>query len=93
MILKVRLYGKLGELASNFDEATGKIGLLELEGSSLERVSDALQLLEIDEEEISHIFLNGEYSNKDRKVEDGDRLAIFPRDMALLYKWYFPVKN
>ena len=35
------------------------------------------------------IFVNGEYSGIERVLDAGDRLALFPDDMQLLYKWYF----
>ncbi len=41
-------------------------------------------------EEVSHLFLNGEYSAAGRRAKPGDRLAVFGRDMALLYRQYFP---
>ena len=40
-----------------------------------------------------NIFLNGEISALDRTVKDGDRLGIFPDDMQLLYRQYFPRKG
>ncbi|KXA91120.1 hypothetical protein AKJ57_02365 [candidate division MSBL1 archaeon SCGC-AAA259A05] len=93
MTLQVRLYGKLRDLASDHVEASGKIGLIEFEDRSIEKISDVLEFLGVDEEEISHIFLNGEYSGKDRKLGKGDRLALFSKDMSLLYKWYFSEKG
>ena len=44
-------------------------------------------------EDTSNIFLNGELSAPARSVSDGDRLGIFPDDMALLYSWYFVKKG
>ncbi|MDP2662618.1 MAG: hypothetical protein Q8R28_18020 [Dehalococcoidia bacterium] len=44
-------------------------------------------------EDTSNIFLNGELSTPTRRVDDGDRLGIFPDDMALLYSWYFVKKG
>ena len=41
----------------------------------------------------SNIFLNGEYSKPTRHVRDGDRLALFPDDMQVLYRWYFVKKG
>ncbi|MHA1679050.1 MAG: hypothetical protein ACTSW3_09780 [Promethearchaeota archaeon] len=52
-----------------------------------------LSKLSIEESEVSHIFVNGIYSGKNKKVRDGDRVGLFPKRMALLYKWYFPVKD
>ena len=40
-----------------------------------------------------NIFLNGEVSALERTVKDGDRLGIFPDDMQLLYRQYFPKKG
>ena len=37
----------------------------------------------------ANIFLNHTYSALERPVHPGDRLAVFPDDMQLLYKWYF----
>ncbi len=37
----------------------------------------------------ANLFLNGRYARLDTAVEDGDRLGLFPKDMQLLYKWYF----
>lgn len=89
LTIKVRLYGKLRKLASKFDEHSGKIGLIDIEDSSIEKISDILEFLGIEESEVSHIFHNREYSEKNKKVNEGDRVAIFPKDMALIYKWYF----
>lgn len=91
--IKVRLYGKLRKLAPNFDENSGKIGLIEIEDRSVEKISDILEFLGIEESEVSHIFHNREYSGKNKKVREEDRVAIFPKEMALIYKWYFQEKD
>lgn len=44
-----------------------------------------LDRIGIDLEETSNVFLNGKLSPPQRPVRDGDRLGVFPRDMALLY--------
>ncbi len=86
MNLKVRLYGEFRELAS---ENSRKIGIVDLEVSPEDKILDVLETLGVEPSEVSHIFLDGEYSSQKRKISDGERLAIFPRDMGLLYKWYF----
>jgi len=53
-------------------------------------IRDVLASLAINPEEVAHLFLNGQYSAAGRRVRPGDRLAIFGRDMALLYRQYFP---
>jgi sulfur carrier protein ThiS len=54
------------------------------------RIRDVLASLGIAPEEVAHLFLNGQYSAASRHVRPGDRLAVFGRDMALLYRQYFP---
>lgn len=53
-------------------------------------ILDVLASLGIAPEEVAHLFLNGQYSAPGRRVRPGDRLGIFGRDMALLYRQYFP---
>jgi hypothetical protein len=57
------------------------------------RIGDVLAALGIDRAEVSHLFLNGQYSAPTRRVRAGDRLGVFGRDMALLYRQYFPVAD
>jgi len=93
MTIKVVLYGDLKEKADKIDTKTHTIGTSQLEADKINTISDVLTRLNIDEDEVSHIFLNRDYSALEREVHDGDRLALFPRDMALLYKWYFSKKK
>ena len=93
MVLKVRLYGGLKDKADSFDRESQSIGLLEIESDGIDEVRDILDRLKIDHDEVSHIFVNREYSALKRMIEDGDRVAFFPKDMALLYKWYFSEKK
>jgi len=89
MTIKVVLYGDLKEKADKIDTKTHTIGTSKLETDGINTILDILNHLNIHEEEVSHIFLNRDYSALEREVHDGDRVALFPRDMALLYKWYF----
>ncbi len=54
-----------------------------------ETIGDVLSHLGIAQSETSNIFLNGDLSAPSRPVQNGDRLGVFPSDMATLYKWYF----
>ncbi len=78
---------------NRLDEVTGSIGKITIDTKGETTIEGILRLLGIRKKDVSHIFLNREYSDLERKVKDGDRLALFPRDMALLYKWYFPKKK
>lgn len=88
-VIKVILYGDLKKRARKLDDATETIGSIEFEESELDTIQDVMKHLDIDIDEVSHIFLNREYSHHEREIDEGDRLALFPKDMALLYKWYF----
>jgi hypothetical protein len=52
-------------------------------------IVDIVRRLGIDPDRIAHLFLNYQYSAMTRRVKDGDRLGIFGRDLALLYRQYF----
>lgn len=93
MSLEIRLYGKFSNLATETDAASNRIGIIKIEENSFERISDVLDYLGLHEEEVSHLFLNGEYSSPSRKIPEESRLAIFPKNMGLLYKWYFTPKD
>ena len=59
-----------------------------------ETIGQILARLGIALEETSHLFLNGELSAPTRRISaDESRLGIFPKDMALLYSWYFDKKE
>ncbi|MCL5075480.1 MAG: MoaD/ThiS family protein [Chloroflexi bacterium] len=77
-------------MAPQSDVDTDSIVRLGFEpGQTIEQV---LARLGIAPQETSNIFLNGELLALTREVKDGDRLGVFPRDMGLLYSWYFTRK-
>jgi molybdopterin converting factor small subunit len=85
MDLTIKLYGSLKEkyraLASN-GENNNK---LKINGEKNHRVSDVLDTLGISESEISHIFVNSRYSGIGKEIKDGDRIGIFPKNMAIMF--------
>jgi len=87
-MIEIHLYGKLRRFANEQDPTSDSIVHVPVqEGNTIQGV---LERLGIPMEEVgSNIFLNWQYSALTRKVKDGDRLAVFPDDMQLLYKWYF----
>lgn len=87
-MIKVHLYGKLRRFAVNRDP-TGfsEVYVMVCDGDTIQTV---LERLGLPMEEVgSNIFLNWQYSALERRVRNGDRLAVFPEDMQLLYRWYF----
>jgi hypothetical protein len=87
-MLEVHLYGKLRRFTNNQDPACDSMICIPVEEE--DTIGDILKRIGIPHDELgSNIFVNGEYSALERKVNDGDRLGVFPDDMQLLYKWYF----
>jgi molybdopterin converting factor small subunit len=87
-MIEVHLYGKLREVAETSDVRSESIVRLSYqEGDTIE---DVITRLGLTPEELSHLFLNHQYSALNRPVHDGDRLGLFPRNMSLLYRQYFP---
>lgn len=86
--MEVRLYGRFAALAgvrSAMEEAVRRVPVKD--GAT---IGDVLQQLDIAAGDVGHLFLNGQYSGMRRRVRPGDRLGVFPREMALIYRQYFP---
>ena len=86
--IEIHLYGKLRRFAKHQDPTGDSVVHMPVqEGDTIRRV---LERLGVPMEEVgSNIFLNWQYSALTRNVKDGDRLAVFPDDMQLLYRRYF----
>ncbi len=91
-MIDVHLYGKLRRFSGDSDPRRESV--LPMEAREGETISDIIRRRGIPPEELGrNIFLNGEISALDRTVRDGDRLGVFPDDMQLLYRQYFPKKG
>jgi hypothetical protein len=87
-MIELHLYGRFRRLAPNADVAGESVVFMPVEeGDTIEEI---VRRLGIDPDDLSHLFLNAEYSGIRRRVKSGDRLGIFPREMGLLYRQYFP---
>ena len=81
--IEIHLYGKLRRFARNQDPTGDSVVYGQVERD--DTISDVLIRLGIPLKEIgSNIFLNYQYSGLNRRVQEGDRLAVFPDDMQLL---------
>lgn len=89
MPIQVKLYGDLRKIAQQHNYSKGAPNIFNINDVGIKSVSDILKKIGIEESKTSHIFVNRAYSGFRKKVKAGDRVAIFPRNMALLYKWYF----
>ena len=91
-MIDVHLYGKLRRFTGDTNPRRNAVLSMEVEGG--ETISDVIKRIGIPPEELGrNVFLNGEVSAPERTVKDGDRLGIFPDDMQLLYRQYFPRKG
>jgi molybdopterin converting factor small subunit len=89
-VLEVRLYGKLRRCAE--EQSVTSDSIVRVPVREGDTIGDVASRLGIAREELGrNIFLNGQLSALSRKVRDGDRLGLFPDDMSLLYRQYFPV--
>ena len=88
MPIQLKLFGDLRKKAQ--DQISGTSSLkLKIDNSAFKKVLDILKKFSIEEEEVSHIFVNGQYAGFKKNINSGDIVALFPKNMGVLYKWYF----
>ena len=82
-MIEVHLYGKLRRFSDNQDPTRDSI--IYVPAKKGDTIEDIVRRIGIPLEELgSNIFLNGRYFPLGRKVKDGDRLGIFPDNMAMI---------
>lgn len=85
MPILIKLYGKLRENVNNVDLEKGLPVTFNIEDGSVHFVYDIIEKFVISEGELSHIFVNGKYCGIGKEVKDGDRVGLFPKNMALMF--------
>jgi len=85
MPIKVKLYGDLREKEPQHNSCAGAPSALIIEDNEIETVFDILKKFNIEETEISHIFVNHKYSEPRKEIKDGDRVGLFPKNMGLIF--------
>jgi len=88
MPIFIKLFGDLRKKVDPNISGTTSLRF-EINDAEVERIEDLLKKLNFAENEVSHKFVNGRYVGLKKKIHDGDKVTLFPRNMALLYKWYF----
>jgi hypothetical protein len=89
-MIEIHLYGKLRRFAAEQDPTRDSVLHVSVQGG--ETITDIVGRLGIPPAELGrNVFLNGQLSALSRRVQAGDRLGLFPPDMSLLYRQYFPV--
>ncbi len=89
MTILVKIFGDLRKKIEGFTISDALPLNLHIESSGIDTIVDILNKFAIEKEETYHLFVNGTYSGFNKKVKDGDRVGLFPKNMSLLYKWYF----
>jgi len=89
MAILVKIFGNLRKKIEGSNVTNSLPISKHIESNGIETIADILNKLAIKKEETSHLFVNGTYSGFNKKVKDGDRVGLFPKNMSLLYKWYF----
>ena len=88
MPITLKLFGDLRKKGD--PKVSGTLPLrLKIDDPEITWVADILRKFRIEENEVSHIFVNGRFAGFRKKVNNGDTVALFPKNMGLLYKWYF----
>ena len=85
MAILIKLYGKLRDNVKGVDLEKGLPVTLNIEEPNVHFISDIVEKLAISEDELSHIFVNGKYCGIGKEVRDGDRVGLFPKNMALMF--------
>ncbi len=81
-LLEIRLFGKFRQFADNSSPSGNSI--LRLEEKSEETLSELIQRIGIQPEELGELFINSQVSNKDAIIPPNARIGIFPLGMHLL---------
>lgn len=88
-MVEVHLYGRLRRFAQERDPAGDSVVFVPV--AKGETIGALVARIGIPREEVGrNVFLDGTLSSLGREVRGGERLALFPPDMNLLYRWYFP---
>ena len=73
------------EKVKDVDLEKGLPVTLKIEESNVHIVNDIVDKFAIREDELSHIFVNGKYCGIGKEVREGDRVGLFPKNMALMF--------
>jgi molybdopterin converting factor small subunit len=89
MTILVKIFGDLRKKIGGYTISDALPLNVRIESNGIDTITDILNKFAIEKEETYHLFVNGTYSGFNKKVKDGDRVGLFPKNMSLLYKWYF----
>ena len=85
MTILIQLYGKLREYVKVIDLEKGLPVTFNIDRSNVQFVYDIIEKFAISKDELSHIFVNSRYCGIGKEIQDGDRVGLFPKNMALMF--------
>ena len=85
MSILIKLYGNLRNKVKAPDIERGLPITLNIKSKGIDSTLDILDKFIIEDDEISHIFVNGKYCGPGKEVRDGDRVGLFPENMSLMF--------
>lgn len=91
--ISVKFYGELRDRIPYKKLKAGIPNTLKIENHEFKIVLDLLKEFGIDENDVSHIFVNGIYSGAGKVIKNGDRIGIFPKRMGLMFMEITKIKS
>ena len=85
MSILIKLYGNLRNKVKAPDIERGLPITLNIKSKGIDSTLDILDKFIIEDDEISHIFVNGKYCGPRKEIRDGDRVGLFPKNMSLMF--------
>lgn len=85
MSMNIILYGDLKHKEQQKTNKGSSPLKINISNSEINTVYDLLDHLNIEENEVSHIFVNHKYYGPGIEIKEGDRVALFPKRMALMF--------
>ncbi|MFX0140220.1 MAG: MoaD/ThiS family protein [Candidatus Hodarchaeota archaeon] len=85
MVIVIKLYGDLREKSPRLNGDNGAPSTLHIKTDEIKTVFDILNKFRINQDQISHIFVNSKYCGPGKEIKDGDRVGLFPKRMGLMF--------
>lgn len=83
--MNVILYGDLKKKQKEKTNKDSPPLRINIKSREINTVYDLLNKLNIEENEVSHIFVNHIYCGPGKEIKEEDRIALFPRKMAVMF--------
>ncbi|MFW9946847.1 MAG: MoaD/ThiS family protein [Candidatus Odinarchaeota archaeon] len=85
MSITVILYGDLKQKDQQGVNRDSSPLIINIQNKKVKTAYDILENLDIKEDKVSHIFVNHKYCDLGKEIKEGDRVALFPKRMALMF--------